>query len=238
MKYFYKPKNKLEQFGFLIYNVLVENFPQTFYVGGTVRDILLKKNITDIDIATTATPQQVSSALKKHYIEHNNGYQNFGVIVALKLPHKVAITTLRKDLRTTSRYPVVSFTKSLKVDSQRRDFTINALYLSLSSGKITDFYNGQLDLKNSVLKFIGTPSIRIQQDPLRIVRALRFSLVYNFTIENATYEAIKKYFILTKKITTSRLETEIKKIKSEKNKKIILEVINKPHELDKFFKKT
>jgi poly(A) polymerase len=238
MKLNFKPKSELEKFGIKIYFLLVENFPQTFFVGGAVRDKLLGKKITDIDIATSATPQEVVSILKDHYVDLNIGYQKFGVIVALSLPCRIAITTFRKDLPADSRYPVVTYTKDPKIDAQRRDFTINALYLSLKTGKILDFYKGLQDVKKHLIRFIGNPAKRIEEDPLRIIRALRFALVNSLTIEKKSYAAIKKYFPLAKKITKSKLETEFKKINSEKNKKIMEQVINNPETLDKYFLKS
>jgi tRNA nucleotidyltransferase/poly(A) polymerase len=238
MKFDYKPKSDLEKFGVSVYNALVENFSQTYFVGGTVRDILLGKKITDIDLATSATPQQVTSALREHFIEVNAGYQNFGVIMAVSMPHRVAIATFRKDLPAHSRYPEVTFVKTPKEDSKRRDFTINALYLSLKDKKVLDFYYGQKDLKNKKITFIGVPAKRIQEDPLRIIRALRFSLNNNFKIEKKSYTAIKKHFHLVKEISKGKLQTEFSKIEKEKNKKILEKVINNPLVLDKFFYKS
>lgn len=180
MQIIFKPKSPLKKFGEKIYFLLVDNFPQSFYVGGMVRDILLSKRVTDIDIATEAKPQSVVELLSADGISADVRYKNFGVIIAKQGSLKVEIATFRKDLPSQSRYPKIAFATSPKTDSQRRDFTINALYLSQKMSKVLDFYNGIADVKARRLKFIGNPQKRIKEDPLRIVRALRFSLIFKF----------------------------------------------------------
>ena len=236
VKYNYKPKTKLEKFGVQVYSALVENFKQTFFVGGMVRDLLLQKKITDIDIATVAKPEQVVAALKKYYIETNIGFKKMGAILAVEPPFAVAITSFRKDLPSDTRYPEVSFTKNIKIDAGRRDFTINSLYLRPKSGTILDFYNGLSDIKNKQVRFIGKPEKKIKEDPLRIVRALRFALVLNFGLEKKAKATIKKYFNFVKELTAAKLKKEIDKVKNKQQKKILEKVINNPKLLDKYFK--
>jgi len=231
MKYTFKPKSDLEKFGYRVYNALVENFSRTYLVGGTVRDLLLNKKIKDIDIATIATPAQVAETLKKYFIEYNIGYIKMGIIIATNGKLAATIATFRKEIKTESRYPKIKFVKSALLDSQRRDFTINALYLSLKNHKILDFHNGLKDLKNKSIKFIGNPIAKIKEDPLRIIRALRFSLELNFKLEKKTKFAIKKYFHLTHTLSESRLKKEINKLKL-KNK--LFDVVSNPQLLDKF----
>lgn len=236
MKYNYKPKTELEKFGVKVYSALVENFPQTFFVGGTVRNLLLKKNVTDIDIATSARPQQVASQLKKYFIESNVSYQNLGVILATQGRLTAAVATLRKDLPSKNRYPKITFVKNYKTDSKRRDFTINSLYLTPKRNLILDPQGGLKDLLAKKIKIIRTAEKRIKQDPLRIIRALRFALVLNFKIENLSYLAIKKNFSLIGSLTKSKTQKEINKIKNRNMKKVLKKVINNPKLLDKYFK--
>jgi poly(A) polymerase len=216
MNYKYIPKNNLEKFGYKIYSSLVENFSQTFYVGGMVRDILLKKKVGDIDIATEATPEEVISILKRKNISFNLSHKNFGIVVASYKNLKVEIATFRKDVYTSTRYPKVSFCKTPKEDSKRRDFNINALYLSPKLNKIFDFQNGLKDLNNNKIKFIGSPDVRIKEDPLRILRGIRFALNLNFSFEEQTKKFIEKNFYLVNTLTKTKIENEILKIKNIK----------------------
>ena len=236
MKLKYIPKTPYEKFALQVYLLLVENFPESYYVGGAVRNLLLKQPIDDIDIATAAKPDAVSLLLRSRYIETNGGYQNLGLILALQNGHSVSIATFRKERYKTTRYPEVSFTANAHTDAKRRDFTINALYFKPNTGSITDFFGGERDTKNKRLKFVGEPALRIKQDPLRIVRALRFALEYQLRLENKTKQAIVKYFYLLNSLTQSRLEKEIAKPKRKDVQKILQKVINSPQTLDKYFK--
>lgn len=232
----YKPKTELEKFGLKVYALLVDNFPRTFFVGGMVRDLLLRRKITDIDIATIAKARQAAEILKNYFIDFNLGYQNLGVALAAQKRMAVAITTFRKDLPGLGRYPKIKFLKTAKEDSQRRDFTINALYLSPKTGKILDFHKGLEDLKKKRIKFIGSAEKRIKQDPLRIIRALRFALILDFAIEKQSYKAIKNNWGLLANLTQARTGKEINKIKNKTQRKILETVVGSPKTLDKYFK--
>ena len=104
--------------------------------------------------------------------------------------NKFELTTLRKDIKTDGRHAEIKTIDDWKEDSKRRDFTINAIYLS-KKGKIFDPQQGVNDLKNNIVKFIGDPQTRIEEDFLRIIRFLRFSIQYKSSIENSTVQAIK-----------------------------------------------
>lgn len=218
----YHPKTTLKKFGEKIFNLLVDNFPQTFFVGGMVRDLLLNKKIIDIDIATKARPEEVMKILADGDIKFNSSHKQFGVIIAKNGRNNIEITTFRKDTYKGSRYPKITFANDPKTDSQRRDFTINALYLSPKSNTILDFHKGLKDIGGRQIKFIGQPSKRIKEDPLRIIRALRFALQLNFKIETKTFYAIKNNFNLINTLTESKKNFEIKKLKSKKQKNHLL----------------
>jgi poly(A) polymerase len=226
MKIEYYPSSKLEKFGFQVCKTLVDNFSNTFYVGGMVRDLLLNEKITDIDIATIAQPSEVIRSLSLRHIQYEAKFQRFGIIIAKQGGLKIEVATFRKDLAGPDRYPKVLFLNNPKVDSIRRDFTVNALYLEPKGGKILDFHEGLKDLRHRRLKFIGSPARRIQEDPLRIIRALRFSVHLGFNIESKTKRAMEKYFVLTKKISKNRIETEIKKLSSKKQMTQLQKLIN------------
>lgn len=232
----FKPKTILEKFGFKVYSVLVENFTHTFFVGGTVRDLILNKNILDIDIATSATPAEVVFVLNKNQIYTNSAFKNFGVIEAVAKKLKVSVTTFRKETQTKSRYPKIAFTPNIKLDSQRRDFTINALYFSPKSAEILDFHQGLTDLKKKQIVFVGNPQKRIYEDPLRILRAFRFALNLKFKLSKKAFESINKNFYLTKQLTKSKIQTEIKKVLGKDNKILFKQIISGKKTLDKQFK--
>ncbi len=232
----YKPKTNLEIFGNLVCGLLVENFPKTFLVGGTVRDILLKRPVKDIDIATSARPEQAAEILKNHFIDFNLGFKNLGIVVAKKDSFTATVATLRKEQYSDSRYPKIVFVNDPKTDSQRRDFTINALYLSAKTGKILDFYTGIKDLKTKKIRFVGEPLKKISQDPLRIIRALRFALELGFKIEKQSFLAIKKSFAAVNQLSKSRLETEVLKLKNLKKQNLLRGALQAEKNLDKYFK--
>ena len=229
-------KTKLGKFSNKILDLLVENFRQSYIVGGAVRDLLLSKKVFDVDMATEATPEQIIKLFVKHGVEYDAAYKNFGNVVVLCGTYKIDITTFRKDLAGPTRYPKTVYVKHASVDSKRRDFTINSLYLSLNKKNIFDPHQGLIDLKQGRLKFIGNPRKRITQDPLRIIRALRFARSLKLKIENKTYQAIKNNFSLLKNISISRSEKELNKISDPTNKKIVRSILTGQKNLDKYFK--
>jgi tRNA nucleotidyltransferase (CCA-adding enzyme) len=233
MKIDYQPKSELERFGKKVFDLLVDNFPQTFYVGGMVRDLLLGKKITDIDIATQATPPEVIKLLNDNNVICDGAHSRFGIVVAKKGSYKIEVATFRKDLPSKNRYPKISFVKTAKQDSARRDFTINALYLSPKKGDILDFHHGLNDLKSRALRFIGNPEKRIKEDPLRIIRALRFAQTLNFKLDNKTKSAVKNNFHLTETLTTTRIQNELGKVRNPKYKKFLCTAIGRQSLLDK-----
>ena len=169
-----------------------------FLVGGSVRDFLFNKELSDLDVVSDATPEQIISFLK-------NVDQTFARFGSLKYidenNNKFDITTLRMEKSYQDyRHPnEVIFVKDLTKDYVRRDFTINALYMDKDL-KIYDYTNGQNDLNNHLLRMVGDPNIRLKEDPLRILRAIRFSLMFDLDIEPNLYIALKDNFGLLKQI--------------------------------------
>ena len=154
-----------------IFNAFGES--SIFLVGGCVRDILMNKLVTDIDFATPCEPLEVIEILNKSKINYVDIGIKFGTVTAILNDKKYEITSFRKDISTDGRHAEVEFSKEMEADAARRDFTINALYVD-KDFKVYDFYNGQEDLKNSILRFIGDPQARIKEDYLRIMRFFRF----------------------------------------------------------------
>ena len=124
---------------------------------------------------------------------------------------KLELTTLRKDQVTDGRHAEVEYIDNWQLDSERRDFTINAIYLDIN-GKIFDPQGGKNDLKNNSVKFIGDPQKRIEEDYLRIIRFIRFKIMYNFKVEPTTRNAIKLNLDGIKKISKERILDELYKI--------------------------
>jgi tRNA nucleotidyltransferase/poly(A) polymerase len=218
-----------------IYTLLVENFPHTYLVGGYVRDFLLGKKSLDIDICTSAKPEEIEKILANYQIPHNKQNINFGIVSLKKSKLSITISTLRKETYTDSRYPAVQYINNLKQDAKRRDFTINSLYFSPNSGKILDFHNGLNDLKNKRLKFIGQPNIKILEDPVRILRAIRLGIDLHLKLEKKTKSAILKYFDLLKTLNQKLILRELNKLKTSNGKIVFKKLICNKKTLDNYF---
>ena len=181
-----------------------------YLVGGTVRDYLLDLPLTDMDAVTDATPIEIIKFLP-------TADTTFAHLGSLKYKDengvKFDITTLREESGyLDSRHPSkVIFVDDPKDDYQRRDFTVNAMYMDKDL-KIYDFCGGQQDLKNRILRMVGNPDQRLKEDPLRILRAIRFHLMYNLKIENSLMEAMRDRFYLLKNLNDAKIESEMSKI--------------------------
>ncbi len=222
----FQPRSDYGRFGLKLYFLLVENFPATYFVGGMVRDLLLGRTIKDIDVATVARPEQICALLEQNRIAYDALAKRFGIIFVPHRSHRVEIATFRTDRQTLGRYPKVSFVTTPRLDSRRRDFTINSLYLSQKTGKVLDFHNGLRDLKQRLIRFIDKPEERIKQDPLRIIRAVRLHYELKFSFTPATIRAIKKNLPLLDMLTVSRRQKEINKIANRADRIKMMDVIN------------
>ena len=151
---------------------------QVRFVGGCVRKSISGDNIDDIDLATILKPDEIKKKLNKENIKVIDTGISHGTVTAIINKKKFEITTLRKDLSTDGRHAEVTFTSDWKEDALRRDFTINAIYADIQ-GRIFDPLNGISDLQKGIVKFIGTPDERIQEDYLRILRYFRFFTQYS-----------------------------------------------------------
>lgn len=146
---------------------------QFLIVGGAVRDALAGQNVHDIDFATSAAPQTAMDILTRAGIKAIPTGIEHGTVTAVLEPVNYEITTFRRDIETDGRHARVAFGTDVHSDALRRDFTINALYLS-AHGELIDPLNAQADLANGRLKFIGNPQDRITEDRLRALRFFRF----------------------------------------------------------------
>ena len=193
----------------------INNFNETSevrYVGGCIRKIIKKEEVDDIDLATNLIPTEVCNALKKNNINFYETGIDHGTITAIIGDQKYEITTLRKDVSTDGRHAKVEFSLDWKDDSNRRDFSINAIY-SDKDGNLFDPHNGKKDLESGTVKFIGNPEERIQEDYLRILRYLRFFLNYsNNKHEIEIFKTIKRNIGGISKLSSERLVEEFKKL--------------------------
>ena len=159
---------------------------ETWCVGGAVRDGILGSAREDVDLATAATPDQVQ-ALFQRTVPVGLRFGTVGVLDRHRKLHEV--TTFRQDVSTDGRHAVVAFGASLDDDLARRDFTINAIAYHPSRHEWRDPFDGAADLDRRVIRAVGTPQDRFQEDYLRILRAIRFACRLGFTIDSATWAA-------------------------------------------------
>ena len=182
-------------------------------VGGCVRKLITEEKIDDMDIAINIEPEKIKKVLVEQKIKFVETGITHGTITVLINDFKFEITSLRKDLSTDGRHAKVEFTSNWEQDAQRRDFTINAIYSDIS-GEVYDPLNGIEDLKNGIIKFIGDPNQRIQEDYLRILRYLRFYTQYNKNKfhDEITIKAIKRNLDGLVKISKERILDELFKM--------------------------
>jgi len=200
---------------------------EIFVVGGAVRDWLLKREIKDWDFATNLTPEEMKEIFPKNSF-YENKFGTFSVVVGKD--EIFEITTYRSEEGySDKRHPdKVSWGKSLEEDLKRRDFTINAMAMGLNppalrapsldkEGKtdnlvLIDYFNGQEDLNNHLIRCVGNPDDRFSEDALRMIRAIRIAAQIGFLIEEKTFESIQKNAHLIKEIAGERIRDELFKI--------------------------
>lgn len=177
----------------------------SYIVGGYTRDYLLGIKSFDVDIATSATPEEV---MKIFNIESKVDYGSVRIEDGL---YKFDITTFRKETSYEKRKPRIEFIGSIDEDLIRRDFTINAICLD-ENFQIYDPLNGVDDLKSKTIRVIGEIAKKFREDPLRILRAIRFAIVYDFKIEEDALEFIKENKYLLNRLSYSRKKEELDKM--------------------------
>ena len=182
---------------------------EAYFVGGSVRDVLLNRPIHDVDIATSSYPEETKSIFHRTVdigIEH-------GTVLVLEEGGEYEITTFRtEDVYVDYRRPSsVSFVRSLEEDLKRRDFTVNAFALD-ETGLIIDKFNGLADLKAKLLRAVGNPAERFNEDALRIMRGFRFAASLDFDIEPDTFAAMAAHAPLLEKISVERSFIEFDKL--------------------------
>ncbi len=188
---------------------------EAFMVGGCVRDLILGKEPKDWDVTTNATPEEIIALFPKTFYE--NVFGTVGVVneettnETLKV---IEVTPYRLEADySDNRHPdKVTFSKNLADDLQRRDFTINSLAYSVSKGELVDTFNGKEDIENKIIRTVGEPDARFQEDGLRMLRAIRFSSELSFEIDSGTEKAIRENGHLLENISKERVRDEFSKM--------------------------
>jgi poly(A) polymerase len=188
----------------------------TFWlVGGYVRDLLMERHGMDVDATTNAEPQVIKHILRQH-IPLQAMYEvgaKYGTIACRYKGFEFEITTYRADEYSTgSRHPQVTFGKSLDQDLDRRDFTINSLAYSPYTDLLVDLHGGRDDILYRTIRGVGNVRHRFEEDPLRMLRAVRLGAQLGFTIEAATWLAIKDQAHLVQDLSWERVRDELLKI--------------------------
>ena len=182
------------------------------FVGGCVRKLINNEKIDDIDLSINLKPDIVVEILKKNKIKFYETGIDHGTITAVVKNKTFEITSLRKDMITDGRHAKVEYTNNWLEDASRRDLTINAIYSDID-GNLFDPFNGKKDLKYGTIKFIGDPAKRIKEDYLRILRYIRFFLVYSKNqYDRNLVKIIKQNLSGLKKVSKERQLQELRKI--------------------------
>ena len=183
---------------------------EAWCVGGAIRDAFLGGEPLDWDLATRATPGQVIAIFGRRRTVPVG--IEFGTVCVLDeggVPHEV--TTFRRDVQTDGRHAVVEFGASLEDDLARRDFTINAIAFRPATGDLRDPFGGQRDLAAGIVRAVGDAEQRMREDRLRALRAIRFAARYRFTIEPATFAALRASAPHLTRLSAERVQQEIVK---------------------------
>jgi len=186
---------------------------KAYLVGGCVRDLLLGREPEDYDVATDAHPARVQQLFPSSV----DVGARFGVILVMANSSQVEVATFRSDVGySDGRHPDrVEYSNSPKEDVRRRDFTINGLMMDVQTQQVLDFVGGREDLRERIVRAIGTPDLRFREDRLRMVRAVRFAARFGYIIEPATFQAIVAAAAHITAVSAERLRDEITKLLTE-----------------------
>lgn len=202
----------------IVINALADAGFSAYVVGGCVRDYFLGNQTSDTDITTSAKPCEVEKILADKNIKVVETGLKHGTVTAVIDKTPLEITTFRADGEyRDSRHPQsVEFVENIEQDLKRRDFTVNAMAYNDERG-LVDLFGGREDIENRIIRTVGEPDARFKEDALRIMRALRFSSVLGFEIEEKTKKSIFDNMLLLKNISAERIFAELKKLLCGKN---------------------
>ena len=183
---------------------------QAFFVGGCVRDLLLGRRAKDYDVATDASPEGVLQLFPEAGVVG----AHFGVVLVREDRWQIEVATFRSDAAYSDgrRPDAVRFVSDPKHDAERRDFTINALFLDPETDHVLDFVGGRADLTAGLIRAIGDPAARFEEDHLRLLRAIRFATRLGFVIEPLTLAAMRRMACLVKLVAVERVREELNRI--------------------------
>lgn len=180
-----------------------------YLAGGCVRDMLLGHEPKDFDVATDARPEQIQAYFRKTA----SVGAAFGVVLVRDFGATIEVATFRSDgAYSDARRPDDIEFSTPEMDAQRRDFTINALFLDPEEERVIDFVDGQRDVSARVLRAVGDPDQRLQEDHLRALRAVRFAARYGLSIEEGTREAIRRHTIELRGVSIERIGEEVRRM--------------------------
>lgn len=194
-----------------IMSVLYNAGHSVYLVGGAVRNMMLGLKAKDYDIATSALPTEVQLL----FPEHRDTGIDYGTVTVKHNNKEYEITTFRKETYRDDRHPSVEFTDNIYEDLSRRDFTINAMAVSIDD-ELIDPYNGQEDLKSRVIRTVGNTKDRMQEDPLRELRAIRFATVLGFALHKDLLEYLRENTNVDT-LSKERINAEMVRIFSSQN---------------------
>ncbi len=207
----------------IILEKIINNGFSAYVVGGFVRDYLLGRETYDVDISTSAEPKDIRAIFDLS----NASDDNYGSVFFKDKLYNYDITTFRKELKYVDRKPIeYQYVDSIEEDIKRRDFTINALYMDID-GNIHDEVNGQKDLEDQVIRVVGNIEEKMIEDPLRILRAIRFASTLGFKLEANLETYIKQNKQLIKTLSYTRKKEELDKIFKSQNYLSGIELIKK-----------
>lgn len=210
-----------------VYENLEKNNFEVYFVGGCVRNLLMKIPVKDWDLATNATPEEITKLFEQSY--YNNDFGTVGIPIeasaklgiSLSETNIVEITTFRTEhAYSDKRRPdKVVWGTTIEEDLSRRDFTMNAIALRFAQGKpiFIDPYDGKKDIEKKTIKAVGNPEERFKEDALRLMRGVRFATQLSFEIEKSTWREIKNDSSLIKHVSWERIRDELIKILESEN---------------------
>jgi tRNA nucleotidyltransferase (CCA-adding enzyme) len=185
-----------------------------YLVGGCVRDYIRKEEPHDYDFCTNAKPDEIIRVLKENHIPYHAEGIDYGTVVANINGTDYEITTYRKEQSySDGRHPdSVIFADDIKEDLSRRDFTVNAIAYDIKTKQFVDPFSGISDIRQGVLRCVGEADARIQEDGLRILRALRFAIKYDMKMDDSLKSAIHHNISMLDKVSKERITEELRKI--------------------------
>ena len=210
--------------------IFEDNNYEAYLVGGFVRDYILKRQSSDVDICTNATPMQIKEIFKEVKLP----FESYGSIHLNYKKVDFEITTYRMDLEyKNKRNPSkIMYTDKLEIDLKRRDFTMNTLCMD-SSGKIIDLFNNRQDIDNKIIRTVGDANKKLAEDSLRILRAIRFATELNFAIDDELSYAIVQNEYLLSDLSFFRKKQELNRILLSSNVLYGISLLKK-YNLDKY----